>query len=69
VQRIVAHEKHLGALPQHDGERCVEVGDAAGARGRAKLAIKPARTGSATPTITIWIVAVAALAASVGGLP
>src|SRR5262249_12994346 len=29
VQRIVAHQKHLGALPQHYGERGVEVGGAA----------------------------------------
>src|SRR5262245_31764898 len=29
VQRIVAHQKHLGALPQHYAERGVEVGGAA----------------------------------------
>jgi hypothetical protein len=37
--------------------------------GRARLATRPARTGSPTPTITIGIVVVAALAASVGGVP
>jgi hypothetical protein len=29
VKQIVAHQKHLSALPQHDGERRVEVGGAA----------------------------------------
>src|SRR5262249_15128247 len=132
VERIVAHDKHLGALSQHDGDRRVEVGGAAeldagqrdpGRRGRglhlgqhvegrgvvrigeigdaatvgiasrrsssrlpprsglstvlpvmllpgrARLATKPVRTASPTPIITMGIVVVAALAASVGGVP
>ena len=57
------------SLAREAGYQTKAIGKTHFSPGRARLATKPARTGSPTPTMTMGIVGVASLAARVGGVP